>query len=210
LNFRIGRDAARRGASVRETADVELGLVGRHQAANAALALATIDELRRLGWNLPEPLVRRGLAELEWPARVEVAARRPCVVLDAAHNVASVEALLATLSESFSARRRILVFATTQEKDVAGMMRLLLPAFDEIVLTRYTQNPRGVPVGELRQIAQALTHTNWQVADDPVEAWSMVHAMKPGAEDLVCVTGSFFIAAQMRRQIESRPLAPVV
>jgi dihydrofolate synthase / folylpolyglutamate synthase len=201
MNFRIGRDSA-----LRETNHVALGLPGLHQGANAALALATIDELRRLGWNLPEALVRRGLAELHWPARVEVVARRPCVVLDAAHNVASIEALLTTLAESFEARRRILVFATTQEKDVAGMMRLLQSAFDEVVLTRYTQNPRGVPVDELRQVAQILPELNWRTAEDPAEAWSAVHTLGLSPDDLVCVAGSFFIAAQMRRQIESRPL----
>jgi dihydrofolate synthase / folylpolyglutamate synthase len=205
VDFRIGRDSA-----LRETNHVALGLAGLHQGANAALALATIDELRRLGWNLPEAAVRHGLAELHWPARVEVVARRPCVVLDAAHNVASIEALLTTLAESFGARRRILVFATTQEKDVAGMMRLLLPAFDDVVLTRYTQNPRGVPVDELRQIAQSMQPASRQTAEDPAEAWSAVHALRPDANDLVCITGSFFIAAQMRRQIESRPLVAVV
>jgi dihydrofolate synthase/folylpolyglutamate synthase len=213
LDFRIGRDATRGNAAQhdmarREMTDVALGLAGPHQGANAALALATIDELRKLGWNLPEASIRRGLAEVSWPARVEVVARRPCVVLDAAHNVASIEALLATLAESFSARRRILVFATTQEKDVAGMMRLVLPAFDEVVLTRYTQNPRGVPVDELRQTAQSLPQAHWRTAGDPAEAWSMVHAIQPAANDLVCVAGSFFIAAQMRRQIETRPLGP--
>jgi len=66
--------------------DVAIGLLGRHQAANAAVALAAVEELRRSGWNIPEAAIRRGLAEVVWPARVEVVARRPTVVLDAAHN----------------------------------------------------------------------------------------------------------------------------
>ena len=74
------------GAMMRDS-----GLLGRHQAANAALVLAAVEELRRQGWTIPEAAVRRGLAEVRWPARVEVVARRPTVVLDAAHNVASIE-----------------------------------------------------------------------------------------------------------------------
>ena len=186
------------GREVRRLPGVRLGLCGRHQGANAAVALTVLEELRRLGWNLPESDVRRGLAELRWPARIEVVARRPLVVLDAAHNVASAEALVRTLDESFPARRRLLVFATTQEKDVAGMLRLLLPFFDRVVLTRYTQNPRGVPPEELAAIAATLPSCNWEIAAEPAEAWRRVRAAAPQPDDLICVTGSFFIAAQMR------------
>ncbi len=100
--------------------DLALALVGRQQAANAAVALAALEELRRKGWNIPEEAVRRGLAELKWPVRVEVVARRPAVVLDGAHNVASIEALLETLDESFSVSRRWLLFASTQKKTFAA------------------------------------------------------------------------------------------
>jgi dihydrofolate synthase/folylpolyglutamate synthase len=196
----------RDGAAADRWAAVQFGLAGRHQAANVATARAVVEELRRLGWNLGEPGVRRGLAELHWPARVEVIARRPCVVLDAAHNVASVAALAATLDESLAVERRYLVFATTQEKDVGGMLRLLLPKFDRVVLTRYRQNVRGVPIDELVAAAEATKYDNWEAAADPVAAWEAVHRLSPTADDLVCVTGSFFIAAQMRKLVDSRPL----
>ena len=121
-----------------------LALVGRQQAANAAVALAALEELRRQGWNIPDEAVRRGLAELKWPARVEVVARRPAVVLDGAHNVASIEALLETLDESFSVSRRWLLFASTQEKDLRGMIQRVLGRFDEVVFTQYGgQSPGG-------------------------------------------------------------------
>jgi dihydrofolate synthase/folylpolyglutamate synthase len=194
------------GSDMHAWKGVELGLLGRHQGANAATALAVIEELRRLGWNLGEEHVRRGLAELHWPARVEVVARRPCIVLDAAHNVASVAALTATLDESFAVGQRYLVFATTQEKDVGGMLRRLLPKFDRVVLTRYRQNPRGVPIEELAAAAAATTHSNWETAADPPAAWDAIHRLAPAADDLICVTGSFFIAAQLRKLVESRPL----
>ena len=94
----------------------DLALPGRHQAANAATALATLDVLRQAGWNIPAAAVQRALAGLSWPARVQVVSRRPAVVLDAAHNVASIQALVETLEESFSAARRLLIFATTQRQ----------------------------------------------------------------------------------------------
>ncbi len=76
--------------------NLELGLLGRHQAANAAISLAVLDELRRLGWQLPESDVRRGLAEVKWPARIEIVAHSPTIILDTAHNAASAQSLIQT------------------------------------------------------------------------------------------------------------------
>jgi len=187
-----------------EFSGVVLGLLGPHQAANAAVALATLAQLRGMGWEIPEAAVREGLARLAWPARVELIARRPTVVIDAAHNVASVEALIGALHESLSARRRLLVFATTQEKDIAGMLRHLLGQFDHVILTQYLDNPRAVPVAELAAAATALTGQSYQVCPRPSEAWDAARSLA-GPEDLICVTGSFFIAAQMRREVLARP-----
>lgn len=195
VSRRVGCPAARQG--------VELGLLGRHQGANAAVCLAVLDELSRQGWSLPDEAIRRGIAQTRWPARVEVVARHPTVVLDAAHNVASVAALLETLRESFAPRQRILVFATTQEKDAAGMLELLLPQFDRVILTRYENNPRGVCTDELAVLAARITRA-LQVCATPAAAWQAVRAVA-GDEDLVCVTGSFFIAAEMRAQWRAAP-----
>ena len=128
--------------------------------------------------------VRRGLAELRWPARVEVVSRDPTVILDAAHNTASIASLLETLQESFAgvwqrslavaefvriqpeadnsefsriplrdlrrqstlpdpftAHRPILIFATSQDKDIRGMLKLLLPQFESVIFTRVCEQP---------------------------------------------------------------------
>ncbi len=202
--------------------DVAVGLLGRHQAANAALVWAAVDELRQRGWTIPETAVRRGLAEVVWPARVEVVARRPTVVLDAAHNAASVAALVEVLAESFVARRRWLIFATTQEKDLRGMLEQLPGRFDELIFTRYLDNPRGVPPEELQSLAADLAvgsprplagegpgvrAVRTRIAPTPAEAWDIVHRLAT-PDDLICVTGSFFIAAEMRRQLTARPFSP--
>jgi dihydrofolate synthase / folylpolyglutamate synthase len=197
----------RAGEQREEMRGVELGLLGRHQAANAAVALAVLTELRGLGWNLPEGAIRSGLASLNWPARVEVISQRPTVVIDAAHNVASVQALVDTLRDSFHAARRYLVFATTKDKDVRGMLLLLLPHFDAVVLTRYSNNPRAVEVAELDQLAAELSPIPRYLCNDPTAAWQQVRQLaRP--EDLVCITGSFFLASEMRVEIARHPLQP--
>lgn len=177
-----------------------LGLLGRHQARNAAVALAVIGELRRQGWQIPDEAVRTGLANARCPARVEVLSRRPTVVVDAAHNRASIEALVATLEESFSPRRRILVFATTQEKDIPGMLQAAVPHFDEILFTRYQHNPRAVPPQELAELALRLTGRVCRVCSKLGEAWQIAQDLTT-PDDLICVTGSFYIAAEIRHHV---------
>jgi dihydrofolate synthase/folylpolyglutamate synthase len=188
--------------------DLELGLVGRHQATNSAVALATLAQLRARGWVVPEGAVREGLAAVCLPARVEVVARRPVVIVDAAHNEASVASLLDTLEESFSAQRRWLIFATTQDKPVREMLAQLLPRFEGVVLTRYLNNPRFVPVEELGSLAAQVAAelngaagkrgANWlHCCASPTEAWHYARTLA-SPDDLICVTGSFFLAAEMR------------
>jgi dihydrofolate synthase/folylpolyglutamate synthase len=180
--------------------DLELGLIGEHQAANAAVAAATLDQLRLRGWDISEAAIRRGLAEVRWPARVEVLSRRPAVVLDAAHNVASVEALVRVVEQSFSPSPRLLVFATTRDKDVRGMLGVLARSFDEIIFTRYWQNPRGVAPEELAAIAAEISPAAVHVCADAATAWSLARQIAT-RQHLVCITGSFFIAAEMRAAI---------
>jgi dihydrofolate synthase/folylpolyglutamate synthase len=185
-----------------ELAHLELNLTGRHQAANAAVAIAAVTELTRIGWNVPESAIRRGLADVRWPARVEVIRRRPTVVLDAAHNVASVEALAQSLDESFTAARRLLVFATSRDKDARGMLRVLLGNFDAVIFTRYRINPRGVPPEELKAIAEEISpRSRVHVCVDSATAWQLANQLA-APQDLVCITGSFFLAAEMRAAVE--------
>ena len=180
--------------------DLSLPLVGEHQARNLALAVAAVEWLQEQGWKIPVAAVAAGLAQLRWPGRIEVVGRAPTVVVDAAHNWEAVAALLRTLDESFQSRRRILIFAATRDKDVTGMLRQLLPRFDTVIATCFQNNPRHVPVETLLRIAQQFGERPLHAAADPAAAWKLARRIA-GPEDLICVTGSFFIAAELRELI---------
>jgi len=183
--------------------NLPLAMLGRHQAANAAVAVATLQELRRSGWNVSEKAIRAGLNGVVCPARVEVVGRRPAVIVDVAHNPASIEALLRVLDESFSVARRLLIFASTHEKDVRRMLELVLGKFDGVFLTRYMENPRAAPPDELAALAAELTGRQYDTYPNPASAWDAVRELA-NPEDLICITGSFFIAAEMRSMVSGR------
>jgi dihydrofolate synthase/folylpolyglutamate synthase len=190
----------------RDWPEMEVGLLGEHQAANAALAVTAVEVLREAGLHVPDAAVAAGLAGVEWPARLEVVGRRPLAVLDCAHNVASAQALLDALLTSFPGRgRRLLVFAGSADKDIAGMLRVLAPHFAGAYLTRFG-SARAVPperLGELWLVAGGGPHA---LFPDPAAAWQAALAdARP--EDLICATGSVFLAGELRTlRFDSGPI----
>jgi len=185
-----------------EHCDIVVPLRGRHQADNTALALGLIDRLRSVGYAITDEDIHAGLSRVDWPARVEIIGREPTVVIDAAHNWASAKALVATLRDDFPQPRKILVFASTRDKDVRGQLRLLFPEFETVILTRFVDNPRALPPAELHGIAAGLTDRPFHVADEPISAWKLARRLaNPG--DMIVVTGSFFLVAELRDLILS-------
>ncbi len=192
---------------------LQVGLRGRHQIENAAVAVAALQTLVRLGWKIPQPAIRKGLAAARCAARVEVVRHRPTVLLDAAHNPASVEALLDVLRAEFPAEKKTLVFATSRDKDAAKMLALLAPCFEHLILTRFLGNPRSADPQKLAQLAeQALRETprhrpRISIQDDPLSAWRLAQG-EARENDLICIAGSFFIAGELRQIIQAGAASP--
>jgi dihydrofolate synthase/folylpolyglutamate synthase len=185
--------------------EMEVALLGEHQAANAALAVAAVEELRDQGFHLDDDVVKTALATVQWPARMEVLGRRPLVVVDCAHNVASAEALAETLRVSFpmprpdngnAAGRRLLVFAGSNDKDLAGMLHVLAPLFSAAYLTR-SHSPRSMLPGELLELWRRYSSQPATAHESALEAWQAARAAA-GPGDLICITGSVFLAGELR------------
>jgi dihydrofolate synthase/folylpolyglutamate synthase len=189
-----------------------LAMPGRHQAANAAIALATISELRHQGWCISNDAIRSGLSRAALPGRVEITSSDPTIVLDTAHNPASARALVETLDE-LPRSRRTLILSISHDKDVPAVVRELATHFDRIVVTQYQENPRAVPAEELlKTVAEAVGRNPIDVVlrPTPKEAWQFaIDSAAPG--ECICIAGSFYLAAEMRPLIQaavcSEPLA---
>lgn len=182
-----------------------LGMIGRHQAANAAIAVALAAELRRQQWQIPTEAIRRGLAKARLAGRVETVNRRPTVLLDVAHNVASAQALADCLTESFAPSRRILLFSCAKDKEPENLLAALVPRFDKIVLTQFQDNPRAVPAADLaehcrrlwRQMGRQDFSSAVLVEPRPIDAWRSARGLAEPT-DLICITGSFFLIGELR------------
>lgn len=174
-------------------------LLGRHQLHNAALAVAAIDCLRATGMPIADNAVHRGLRQVKWPARVEHLADRPTIILDSAHNVPSAEALVHTLQECFpAAGAKRVVFAVSSDKPVGEILRVLAGYFDHFHLTQYANNPRSVPPEKLAALlTEVAPGKSFHVHANAIAAWTAACAAA-AASDLVCITGSVFLAGELR------------
>ncbi|MEU7001632.1 folylpolyglutamate synthase/dihydrofolate synthase family protein [Nonomuraea sp. NPDC046570] len=135
--------------------DVYLPLYGQHQASNAVCALAAVEALTGGDDPLDVELVRQAFAQASSPGRLEVARRNPTVVIDAAHNPGGMVATLEGLHEAFDFAKVIGVVAVMADKDVSGLLELLEPMLEEIVVTR-NSSPRSMPAAELAELAEGV------------------------------------------------------
>lgn len=178
-----------------------IGIKGKHQVANAGLAVASIERIREMGYAVSDDAIRAGLAMTSLPARIECLSERPTIIVDAAHNDASAEALVSVLEEHFPGRRRHLVFASSGDKDHAAVLGLLIGAFDEAWLTKYSFSPRSTDPAYLRTLAEELKKERNVRLHATEESKVAFHEAidASGPSDVLVVTGSFFIAAEFKR-----------
>jgi dihydrofolate synthase/folylpolyglutamate synthase len=190
---------------------LRLPLLGSHQAHNAAVALAALDAVAEAEPTLAVTRddVVRGFAATHWPARVEVVAERPWVVIDGAHNAASAQALAETLSTCFPQSDRTLIFGTTREKDLEGQLKALLPSFDKLIATRYVENPRSVEPETIAAAMLELGGKGVRITHDPAAALELARSLT-SPQSLICVTGSLFLAAETRALVVPLARAPVI
>ena len=135
--------------------EIVLPLYGAHQAGNAACALAAVEALTGGDDPLDSELVRQAFLQMRSPGRLEVVRRGPTVLVDAAHNPAGMRATLDAVQESFDFAKLIGVVAVSEDKDVEGMLDLLEPLMDEIVVTR-NSSPRSMDVDDLAALAEEI------------------------------------------------------
>ena len=174
--------------------DLRVPLLGRHQAENAALAVAAVEELSAAG--VPHQLVREGLAAVEWPGRIEVLQDDPLVLVDGAHNAPAARALRATIEELWPGRRVHLVVGMSADKPIAAVAEVLSPLAASVICTS-SGHPRACEPARLATwFGQGGTPAI--VMDDPLDALTY-RLNTADRSDVIVVTGSLFLAGAVRR-----------
>ncbi len=187
--------------------EVFLPLHGAYQAQNAACALAAVEAFFGAGaasGPIDIDTVRAAFAAVRSPGRLEPIRSAPTILLDSAHNPHGMAATVAAIDEAFDFRRLIAVVAMLGDKDVTGMLDLLEPAVDEIVVTQ-NSSTRALPADELAARAVEVFGPDRVTVeprlDDAIEA--AVRLAEDTGDDVlsgsgVLVTGSVITAGEAR------------
>jgi dihydrofolate synthase/folylpolyglutamate synthase len=196
------RDAEVIVAMPDDIGDMPVGLAGAHQRANAAVARQILRTLDSRGVPVPPPAIAHGLAEPQWPGRLDLR-RLPDgreALLDAAHNPAGAAALASYLHGWHSDEPPPpLVFAAMRDKDLVGMVEALLPAVGSMIVTR-AATPRAAAPDELAAIAQRLAPAkSITVASTPEEALDAAWRISPR----IVVAGSIFLLGDVLKVLDA-------
>lgn len=202
----IDRSVAVGGQVLRlETAEGPLGdlvlpLFGRHQAQNAALAVAAVEAFLG-GRPLAADVIAEGLEQVRIPARLEVVRRSPTVVIDSCHNPHGARAAIDAITESFDFNPLIGVVAMMVDKDVSGVLSIFAEAMTTAVCTSISSSARALPASSLAETAAGvfgrdrvrLAHTMSQAIEAAVQ---LADEAGPGAG--VLIAGSVYAAGEAR------------
>jgi len=172
-------------------------LPGEHQALNCGLALALLDQLKACGLKIDDELAKRGLANVYIPGRMEMINSDPRILVDGAHNAASVRALMRALGQHVPYDSLVLIFGCAADKDIRGMMQQLAAGADKVVFTQAKNSPRAAKAKDLAAIYDEVSGRQAQIADNLTDALRIgINAVS--REDLVCVTGSFYLVGEAK------------
>jgi|WetSurMetagenome_2_1015567.scaffolds.fasta_scaffold114346_2 dihydrofolate synthase / folylpolyglutamate synthase len=196
---------------------IHLPLLGQHQAENCQTALAVLNQLGRNERRIEFKRVARGLKTVAIPARCEVVRQRPLTIVDSCHNPESGRALAKVIrdhlpgmvccrfphphplpegegrSEGGQSQKVVLVYGSLSGKLVAETVAPLAPFVEQAVLVQ-PDNPRAMPLGELKRVFRRL-HIPFVSAGSVSAALSVART----SSFPIVVAGSFYLAGEVLR-----------
>ena len=175
--------------------DLNIPLLGKHQADNATTAIAALEVLHDAGFRLDKESIQRGFLDVHWQTRFELLRKEPPLIADAAHNGDSMLKLRQALDEYFSDLPFVLLFGASSDKSLDTMLDIIMPRIEAVVCTQ-SIHPRAANANDLQKLIEPY--------GKPVFAEILAEAGLAKALELagdskgIIATGSLFLAAAAR------------
>jgi len=175
-------------------------LHGNHQAINCGLALAILDKLKEAGYKIDNDKATAGLDKVWLAGRMEMICDDPRIMIDGAHNAASIRALIHAIGQNIPYDSMVVIFGCNSDKDIEGMLRELQYGADKVIFTR-SNSPKAASPQDLADMYTEICGKMCQTALSLGEALRIA-ASAIGRGDLICITGSFYLIGQAKLRFQ--------
>ncbi|OGQ30501.1 MAG: hypothetical protein A3I75_00870 [Deltaproteobacteria bacterium RIFCSPLOWO2_02_FULL_50_16] len=185
-----------------EYKDLTLSLWGSHQCENASLAIEAARTFLKIHQiSLGEKIIREGLKSVCWPGRLEWLPQHR-TLLDGAHNVDAIRALVRFVEENYAGSPLTLLFGAMKDKEAASMLKHLAPFASKIIVTRpgLCSDTRHIVKRSLDPdlLKECLSHRDIKIIPDSQKAWQEARHLL-GEGEIILVTGSLFLVGEVRQ-----------
>lgn len=168
--------------------NLTIALAGKHQIANAVVAIEAVTALKQKGFSVSEQAIRDGLASTRWPGRFTVVSKKPLFIVDGAHNEDAAQKLANSIEFYFTNRRIIYIMGILKDKEYDKVISLTHKYADQIITVTPPNNPRAMHAYDLaKEIAKV--HKAVTAVDSLEEAVEMSRLLA-GKDDVIIAFGS--------------------
>jgi dihydrofolate synthase/folylpolyglutamate synthase len=172
--------------------NLTIPLLGQYQLDNASVAVGVLEVLKEQGYRIPVQKLAEGMARVNWEARLQVINRRPLVIVDGAHNTDSAHKLREALRHYFKYDKAILILGLSSDKDLDGIVSELAPEFEKVIATR-SIHPRAMATAPI--VNEFKKHGIEALQTDDISLALPMALNMAKEKDMICVTGSLFVAS---------------
>ncbi len=180
--------------------NLEIDLSGKHQINNLKSVITTIETLKEK-INIDNQAVYNGLSVIrnntKMIGRIQLINSNPAMVLDTAHNPASIKALIDTLNLSGYNNKWNIVFSALSDKDIEQVLKQLYPICNKLFLTKL-KTERAIDLEDLITVAKKIGFTEISSFDDSIIASEKCIETNEAS----IFVGSFYLAGEILSYLE--------
>ena len=175
----------------REQKDLYLPLPGGHQAINAAVALETLDSLRKQGLTIPEKAIQEGFKKVQWFGRFTCLMESPWFFIDGAHNPAAARCLAGTVRRCFPDKRLILIMGVFRDKEYEEIAKIMAPLAKSVHTVTLPDEVRSLSADVLADTMRRFCGRNVPVTASPGIMEAVASALNEAdGQDAILAFGS--------------------
>jgi dihydrofolate synthase/folylpolyglutamate synthase len=176
--------------------NIKLALVGSYQPKNAAVAITALEILREKGYKITYENIYDGLKDVSWPGRFEILGKDPVFVLDGAHNPHGMAGTVESLKQHFDGKKIHFLVGAMADKDVKGMMSMLLPLAADFIAVR-PDNDRAMSAEDLKNLLTEIGASAEK--SDSIQDGVKSLIEKAGKDGICACLGSLYFSGEIRQ-----------